>query len=81
MMVLLVGLHSLLEYPLWYAYFLLPAAWALWRVRRARVKAEAEPPPPVRRTFTDDFHLRAQRFAKPEAETKEDPPRENLEKH
>jgi hypothetical protein len=26
--VLLVGLHSLLEYPLWYAYFLLPAAWA-----------------------------------------------------
>jgi hypothetical protein len=28
MMVLLVGLHSLLEYPLWYAYFLLPAAYA-----------------------------------------------------
>lgn len=26
--VLMVGLHSLLEYPLWYAYFLLPAAWA-----------------------------------------------------
>lgn len=26
-MVLLVGLHSLLEYPLWYAYFLLPAAF------------------------------------------------------
>lgn len=24
-----VGLHSLLEYPLWYAYFLLPAAFAL----------------------------------------------------
>lgn len=24
-----LGLHSLLEYPLWYAYFLLPAAWAL----------------------------------------------------
>ncbi len=29
MMVLLVGLHSLLEYPLWYAYFLLPTAYAL----------------------------------------------------
>jgi O-antigen ligase len=29
MMVLMIGLHSLLEYPLWYAYFLLPAAWAL----------------------------------------------------
>lgn len=28
MTVLLVGLHSLLEYPLWYAYFLLPTAWA-----------------------------------------------------
>ena len=28
MMVLMIGLHSLLEYPLWYAYFLLPAAWA-----------------------------------------------------
>jgi O-antigen ligase len=28
MMVLLVALHSLLEYPLWYAYFLLPAAFA-----------------------------------------------------
>jgi len=26
-MLLLIGLHSLLEYPLWYAYFLLPAAW------------------------------------------------------
>lgn len=29
MVVLLVGLHSLLEYPLWYAYFLLPTAYAL----------------------------------------------------
>jgi O-antigen ligase len=28
-MVLMIGLHSLLEYPLWYAYFLLPAAWCL----------------------------------------------------
>ncbi len=28
-MVLMIGLHSLLEYPLWYAYFLLPASWAL----------------------------------------------------
>ena len=27
-MVLMIGLHSLLEYPLWYIYFLLPAAWA-----------------------------------------------------
>jgi hypothetical protein len=28
MFVLMIGVHSLLEYPLWYAYFLLPAAWA-----------------------------------------------------
>lgn len=26
--VLMIGVHSLLEYPLWYAYFLLPTAWA-----------------------------------------------------
>jgi O-antigen ligase len=26
--VTMIGLHSALEYPLWYAYFLLPAAWA-----------------------------------------------------
>ncbi len=28
LMVLLIGLHSMVEYPLWYAYFLLPAAFA-----------------------------------------------------
>ncbi len=28
-MVAMIALHSQLEYPLWYAYFLLPAAWAL----------------------------------------------------
>ncbi len=28
LMVVMIGLHSLLEYPLWYAYFLLPTAWA-----------------------------------------------------
>jgi len=28
MLVLMIGLHSLLEYPLWYAYFLLPTAFA-----------------------------------------------------
>jgi len=53
----------LLEYP---GLLLFPIAFALWRVRKARQKEEAAPPPPIRRTFTDDFHLRAQRFAKPE---------------
>lgn len=28
MIVLMIGMHSMLEYPLWYAYFLLPAAFA-----------------------------------------------------
>ncbi len=32
MLVLMIGLHSLLEYPLWYAYFLLPTAFA-WGYR------------------------------------------------
>lgn len=59
----LTPLRVLLEYPI---LLLLPAAWALWRLRKARQKAEAAPPPPIRRTFTDDFHLRAQRFARPE---------------
>ena len=30
-MVLMMALHSQLEYPLWYAYFLLPTAW-VWGV-------------------------------------------------
>jgi O-antigen ligase len=36
MIVLLIGLHSLLEYPLWYAYFLLPTAWAWGHALAAR---------------------------------------------
>lgn len=55
-------LRLLLEYP---ALLLLPVAFGLWRVHRAKVVADAAPLPPVRRTFTDDFHLRAQRFAGP----------------
>jgi hypothetical protein len=68
----------LLEYPV---VLLLPAAWALWRLRRARQVAEAAPPPPIRRTFTDDFHLRAQRFAKPVDGKKEGPPPMNTDEH
>jgi hypothetical protein len=48
-MVLMIGLHSLLEYPLWYSYFLLPAAWAwgfaLWQPARPRGPQQAEDPP------------------------------------
>jgi len=43
LMVLMIGLHSLLEYPLWYSYFLLPAAWA-WAF------AVGEPGQPAPRT-------------------------------
>jgi len=40
MMVLMIGLHSLLEYPLWYTYFLLPTAWA-WGFALAGQRAPA----------------------------------------
>jgi len=38
----MIGLHSMLEYPLWYAYFLLPAAW-VW----GYALAESVPPAPA----------------------------------
>jgi len=51
MMVLLIGLHSLLEYPLWYAYFLLPTAWAWGHALAAQpapaVSAVAPAPAPA----------------------------------
>ncbi len=47
LMVLMIGLHSLVEYPLWYSYFLLPAAWA-WGFAlqgpRATSRAAAQTP-------------------------------------
>ncbi len=43
MMVLMIGLHSLLEYPLWYAYFLLPTALFLGLCLG---RAPQEPAPP-----------------------------------
>ncbi|MBA4109777.1 MAG: polymerase [Leptothrix sp. (in: Bacteria)] len=44
--VTLVGLHSLLEYPLWYSYFLLPAAfaWGMGLAARARRAAPVAQP-------------------------------------
>ena len=47
-MVLMMGVHSLLEYPLWYAYFLLPTAFAFGvalsgrEARDVAAQAEAE---------------------------------------
>ena len=51
-MVLMILLHSLLEYPLWYAYFLLPAAFAFGLCLARPEPADAMPrragPAPVR---------------------------------
>ncbi|MDO9284385.1 MAG: Wzy polymerase domain-containing protein [Aquabacterium sp.] len=41
-LVLMTGLHSLVEYPLWYAYFLLPAALAWGLVLGLPVETAAE---------------------------------------
>jgi len=54
-MVLLIGIHSMLEYPLWYAYFLLPAAW-LWgsclgALKEAPPAGPAEAPSMFARAF------------------------------
>ena len=43
MIVLVIGMHSLLEYPLWYAYLLLPAAW-VWGVLLGAGAPEEAPP-------------------------------------
>jgi O-antigen ligase len=47
MLLLVVGAHSLLEYPLWYAYFLLPTACALGLC----LAADAEPGSASARSF------------------------------
>ena len=46
LMVLTIGLHRLLEYPLWYAYFLLPAAWAWGFALQPAAPAAARAPSP-----------------------------------
>ncbi len=55
MMVLMMGVHSLLEYPLWYAYFLLPTAFA-WGVCLATAvpsePASTEHPSSIRGTLS-----------------------------
>ena len=42
-MVLLILVHSLLEYPLWYAYFLLPAAFAFGLCLASPTQAQPQP--------------------------------------
>ena len=49
LIVLMMVVHSMLEYPLWYAYFLLPTAFALGvclGTRRPEEAGEAQPPAP-----------------------------------
>ena len=45
-MLLMIALHSQLEYPLWYAYFLLPTAWLLG-FGASLARQTAAPAPPV----------------------------------
>jgi O-antigen ligase len=45
-MVVMIGIHSLDEYPLWYVYFLLPAAWA-WGFTLGSGPAPKPAAPPV----------------------------------
>lgn len=42
-LVLMIGLHSMLEYPLWYAYFLLPTAFAWGYAISSSGRSEQEP--------------------------------------
>ncbi|GAA0742935.1 hypothetical protein GCM10009107_06950 [Ideonella azotifigens] len=43
MMLLVIGLHSLLEYPLWYNYFLFPTAWAWGLCLRQPINTAVSP--------------------------------------
>ncbi len=56
MMVLLVAWHSLLEYPLWYAYFLLPAAFA-WGLCLGAESPTAPSPKPALAARTSAWSL------------------------
>ncbi len=53
LMVVMIGLHSLLEYPLWYAYFLLPTAWAFGFALRSLQAPQTQAPQPPDRARPD----------------------------
>ena len=48
LILLAIGLHSLLEYPLWYAYFLLPTAFAMGIALGGREPGPPQPARPLR---------------------------------
>jgi O-antigen ligase len=52
MMVLMIGVHSLLEYPLWYAYFLLPTALFLGLCLGGEAESRADGQAPRRRGWS-----------------------------
>ena len=56
MIVMLAGVHSLLEYPLWYGYFLLPTAWAFGLALRDPAAPQA-PAAGAEATPVDVWHL------------------------
>lgn len=47
LLVVVIGAHSLVEMPLWFAYFLLPSAWALGLACTGVSSAAPEPSAPV----------------------------------
>jgi O-antigen ligase len=57
-MVVMIGIHSLDEYPLWYVYFLLPAAWA-WGFALGSGPAPRAPESTVLRGTESSSRLRA----------------------
>lgn len=59
MVVLMIGVHSLFEYPLWYAYFLLPAAWAFGYALRRPPGSPAAAEEPVVTVAGSPWPLRA----------------------
>jgi O-antigen ligase len=50
-MLLLLGVHSMLEYPLWYSYFLLPAAYLLGVLLRLGERVRQDNPDPRGTSF------------------------------
>jgi hypothetical protein len=53
----------LLEFP---EPILLLAFWGIWRIRKAQAKAQKQQSSGPRKVWRDEFHLRADRFAKDE---------------
>jgi len=65
MVVLMIGVHSMLEYPLWYAYFLLPTAfaWGYALSRPPALRSARDPVTGVPRSLAPARQRRTRAFA------------------